>query len=195
MVNFKIEITADRVSVTHTEGGWPPDLGTTIVFVALSGLIVYIIATYLTPLTVWLSPSNWPLLLVMSVFVGTSLWSALRSLFPTGQSLSCDGSTLTIARIPDGSLRGQWKSERFPVGAVKELQFASVRFGGRTPVMGLRFKVNGETKKALAGLECPEAAKILNALASFGASTINDPGLPMMVEMALSRRKHFGGLL
>ena len=195
MVDFRIEITKDRISVSHTDGRWPPDIGTTIVFVALSGLIVYLVTTCLTPLEVWFYPSNWPLLIFISLFVATLLWAALRSLFPSGQSLTCDRTTLTIGRIPDASLRGQWKYESFPISAVKELQFASVAFGGQRPVLGLRFKVDGVTKKILAGLESPEAAQILDALATFGVSVVRDPAMPMMVDMALSRRKHLGGLL
>jgi hypothetical protein len=195
MVDFKIEITKDRVSVSHVDGGWPPDIGTTIVFVALCGLIAYLVATCLTPLEVWLNPSNWPLLLVISLFVGTLLWAALRSLLPSGQSLTCDRDTLTIARIPDASLRGQWKHESFRITEVKDLQFASVAFGGQRPVLGLRFKVDGQTKKILAGLESPEAAQILDALASLGVNILRDPAMPMMVDMALSRRRHLGGLL
>lgn len=195
MVDFKIEITEDRVSVSHVDGGWPPDIGTIIVFVALSGLIVYLITTCLTPFELWLLPSNWPLLLVISLFVATLLWAALRSLLPSGQSLTCDRDKLTIARIPDASLRGQWKYESFPISAVKDLQFASVAFGGQRPVLGLRFKVDGETKKILPGLESPEAAQILDALAALGVNILRDPAMPMMVDMALSRRRHVGSLL
>jgi hypothetical protein len=195
MVNFKIEISQDRVSVSHIDGGWPPDVGMTIVFFALSAVTVCAVATWLTTRDVWLTPSNLPLLVAMILFAVTLLWAALRSLFPTGQSLTCDRATLTIGRVPGASLRGRWRYESFPVTTVKELKFASVAFGGRTPVLGLRFKVDGETKKTLAGLECPEAAQILNALASYGVNIVRDPTMPMMVDMALSRRKHFGGLL
>jgi hypothetical protein len=195
MVDFKIEITKDRVSVSTSSGGWPPDAGTAIVFLLLVCTTGYVVATWLTPLDVWFRPSNWPLLLGTILFAGTLLWAALRSLFPSGQSLTCDHSTLTIGRIPNSSLRGQWRYESFPVSAVKGMQFTSVAFGGRTPVLGLRFKVDGTTKEALAGLESPEAAKILDAVAGLGVNIVRDPAMPMMVDMTLSHRKHFGGLL
>lgn len=195
MVDFKIEITSDRVIVSHTQGGWPPDLGTTTVFTVLSGLAVYATTKVFSAQDVWLYPSNLPLLLVMTLFAGSLLWAALRSLFPSGQSLTCDRNTLTIGRIPQNSLRGQWRYESFPLSEVKDLKFASVAFGGRTPVLGVRFKVNGETRRSLAGLESPEAATILNGLAALGANVVRDPAMPMMVETALSRRKHFGGAL
>ena len=195
MVNFKIEITKDRVSVSHVDGGWPPDVGTTIVFLVLSALTICIVTTWLTTRDVWLSPSNLPLLFAMILFAGTALWAALRSIFPSGESLTCDGSKLTIGRIPGASLRGHWNYESFPISAVKEVQFASVAFGGRTPVLGLRFKVDGVKRNTLAGLESPEAAQILDALASLGVYVVRDPAMSMMVEMELSRRKHCGGLL
>jgi hypothetical protein len=195
MVDFKIEITQDRVSVSHVDGGWPPDVGTMIVFFALSAVTVCAVATWLTTGDVWLAPSNLPLLVAMILFAVILLWAAFRSLFPSGQLLTCDRSTITVGRIPRNSLRGQWRYESFPASAVKELQFATVAFGGRTPTLGLRFKVGGTTKKTLAGLDSPEAAKILDALASLGVNIVRDPAMPMMVDMALSRRRHFGGLL
>jgi len=194
MVDFKIEITKDRVSVSHVDGGWPPDAGTAIVFFVLSAVIVCAGATWLTTHEFQLSTSDWPLAGIV-LFAGTLLWTAFRNLFPSGQSVACDGSTLTVGRISGVSVRGQWKYESFPISAVKDLQFASVAVGGQRPVMGLRFKVASETKKTLPGLESPEAAKILDALASLGVNVARDPGMPMMVEMALSRRKHFGGVL
>jgi hypothetical protein len=194
MVDFRIEITKDRVSVSHIDGGWPPDVGTTIVFFVLAGFTWYIVATSLTRLDLWLDRSNWLLLSAMTLFAGTLLWAAFRSLFPSGQSLTCDRSTLTIGRIPRSSLRGQWRHESFPISTIKALQFGVVAWG-RTPVEGLLFKVDGKTKKVLAGLDSPEAAKVLDALASLGINIVRDPAMPMMVDMALSRRKHFGGLL
>ena len=171
-------------------------MGISIVFFLLSGLAAYVVARSVTALDPWLYPSNWPLLFAIVVlFAGTLLWAALRNLFPSGQSITCDRSTLTIGRIPHSSLRGQWRYESFPVSTVKELQFASVAFGGQRPVLGLRFKVDGITKKTLAGLESPEAAQILDALSSLGVNVVRDPAMPMMVDMALSRRKHLAGLL
>ena len=90
MVNFKIEITKERVSVSNAEGGWPPDFGTTIVFFLLSGLAAYVVARCVTALDLWLYPSNWPLLFAIVLFAGTLLWAALRNLFPSGQSIICD---------------------------------------------------------------------------------------------------------
>jgi hypothetical protein len=194
MVNFKIEITKDRVSVSQADGGWPPDPGTTIVFLVLSAVTVRAIMSWFTADRVKLSPSSWPLA-VLILFAGTILWTALRSLFPSGQSLTCDRNTITIGRIPRNSFRGQWIYESFPISAVKDMQFTSVAFGGKRPVLGLRFKVNGETKKILAGLESPEAAQILDALVPFGVNITRDPAMAMMVEMTLSHRKHFGGVL
>ena len=105
MVNFKIEITKERVSVSNAEGGWPPDFGTTIVFLLLSGLAAYVVARCVTALDLWLYPSNWPLLFAIVRFAATLLWAALRNLFPSGQSLICDRDTLTIGRIPRSSFR------------------------------------------------------------------------------------------
>ena len=127
MVNFKIEITKERVSVSNAEGGWPPDFGTTIVFFLLSGLAVYVVARCVTALDLWLYPSNWPLLFAIVLFAGTLLWAALRNLFPSGQSITCDRNTLTIGRIPHSSLSRPME--------IRELsrqhgQRAAIRFSG-----------------------------------------------------------------
>ncbi len=194
MVNFKIEITTDRVGVSKADRGWPPDKSTMITFTFLGGLAVYVITKDLVPLDVWSYSSNWPLLLAITFFAGSLLWGALRSLFPSGESLTCDRSTLTIGRIPNTSLRGRWNSRRSQSMRSKRLQFAQVRYSRYGGVTGLRFKADGKTKKILAGLESPEAAKILDALVSFGVNVVRDPAMPMMVDMALSRRKRWGGL-
>jgi hypothetical protein len=61
-------------------------------------------------------------------------------------------------------------------------------------VTALLFEIDGQKKHILTGLESPEAAKILDGLASLGVNVLRDPGMPMLVDMALSRRKRWGGL-
>jgi phosphoribosylformylglycinamidine (FGAM) synthase PurS component len=57
------------------------------------------------------------------------------------------------------------------------------------------FNVDGKKKKILYGLEAPEAEPILRALSHLGIDTVHDPGMPMIIEMALERRKSRFGLL
>lgn len=195
MVDFKIEITKDRVSVSTANGGWPPKLktiGLSLLYLAYAAIFIHPI---LPPIHEWRAPRSWPLLLVVPVVVTRLLWEAVRNLFPSGESLTCDSSTLTVGRIPRSSLQGRWVYESVAINTVRELDFGGVHRSQYGTVTGLRFKVDGNKKKTLAGLESPEAAQILDALASLGVSVVRDPGMSMLVEMALSRRKHFGGLL
>lgn len=60
--------------------------------------------------------------------------------------------------------------------------------------MGFVFQVVGKKKKILFGLEAPEADRILQGLTRLGVDTIHDPAMPMIVDMALSRRKRRFGL-
>jgi hypothetical protein len=189
MPAYRVEITKDHVSISEGDRGWPPDWSKTITSLFMTGLAVYMISKGLVPHGFWSNPSDWPLMIALSFFAGSLLWASLRLFFPSGESLSCDGRTLTIGRIPDTSFRGRWTYETFPIQDVKELQFAAVRIGRYGGVMGLRFKVGDKTKKVLAGLESPEAAKVLGGLESLGLHVVHDPAMPMMIEMALSRRK------
>jgi hypothetical protein len=125
----------------------------------------------------------------MAFFAGSLLWGALRLLFPSGECLSCDRTSLTIGRIPELSLRGRWTYETFPIHEIEDLQFAAIRFSRYGSANGLRFTAGGRIKKVLAGIESPEAARILDALGALGVQVLHDPAMPMMVEMAISRRK------
>jgi hypothetical protein len=122
------------------------------------------------------------------------LWEGFRQMFPLGESLECDNKTLTISRIPSYVLTGKWQSESFPIGSVKDVSFATLRMSRYGGTNGLAFFVNGKKKKVLYGLESPEATEILQGLTKLGVNTIHDPGMPMMVEMALERRKSRFGL-
>jgi hypothetical protein len=137
----------------------------------------------------------WQWLPVMvQLFLGSALiWRAIRDIFPTGESLVCNVETLTIGRIPENVLTGRWKYQSFPAKSVKQLTFGIVRKSGTASLI---FNVGGKKEEILLGLEAPEASEILQGLSKLGVDTVHDPGMPMMVEMALSRRKsRFGRLL
>lgn len=165
----------------------------TLLLCAAAG--IFILARALAELTPLITTTTkfdiWDWLPVMVLlFAGSAfIWRAFRNMFPSGQSLVCNVETLTIGRIPENVLTGRWKYQSFPTKSVKQLAFGIVRPGtyGGTP--GLVFDVDGKKEKILFGLEAPEASEILQGLSKLGVDTIHDPGMPMMVEMALSRRK------
>jgi|SRR5215469_4615355 len=195
MVDFKIEITKDRVRVSTATDGWPPKPGTVGSSAACLGMAAVFVYPILPPVHEWHAPRSWPLLLLAPIAIVRLLWEAFRNLFPSGESLTCDSSGLIVGRIPRSSLHGRWVYESFANSAVKEMSFGAVERSPYGTITGLRFMVDGKRKKILAGLESPEAAEVLDALASLGVSVTRDPGMPMLVEMALSRRKRWAGLL
>lgn len=87
------------------------------------------------------------------------------------------------------NFHGKWTYSSFPVSAVKCMQFTAINPGRRGGSMGLAFLAYGKKHKALEGLEAPEANTILEALQNLYVDTMRDPAMPMMVEMAESKRK------
>ena len=122
------------------------------------------------------------------LFLLAIVFGLIRSFFPSGESLTCDRTTLTVGKIPEGNFHGKWEYQSFPVSSIKQSHFGVVRVrrsGGGT---GLIFDAEDKTLKCLEGLEAPEADQILQALSTLGVDVHRDPAMPMMVEMATSRR-------
>src|SRR6185312_2520732 len=124
----------------------------------------------------------------------TLVFQAIRSLFPSGEALRCDHENLVIGRIPWMNFQGKWAYNSFPVPDVKQMQFTAIRPGSRGGGTGLMFIAGGKKYEVFPGLESPEASRILDALSALHVDILRDPAMPMMVEMAESRRKSRIGL-
>lgn len=187
MAEFDIEITERSVSVKAK----PEQLNRRV----LRGLAPFGIVIFgsLLAATKFDSESS-TFLALLVVFFTPIIFVGVRAMFPTGQSLVCDTDNLTIGRIPDYVLTGRWTYQTFPTREIRELRFAVVRVGKYGGTTGLSFTVNGKNKKSLFGLEAPEASQVLQALSKLGVDTVQDPAMPMVVEMALERRQRKFGL-
>jgi len=199
MSPFTIKISDNSVEVWSP--ATKPRLRATLWTILLSwGLAAYVLVMISPLLGSLLSDTrdfdlwNWLLALAL-LYVGVVLlWQGFRALFPAGESLTCDKDTLTISRIPGYVLDGRWTSKSFPSKEIKQLAWGVVhwsRYGGTT---GLIFYVDGKKKKILNGLEAPEAEQVLQGLTTLGIDTVHDPAMPMIIEMAMSRRKSRFGL-
>ncbi len=117
------------------------------------------------------------------------LWEAVRGFFPSGQSLTCDREVLTIGHIPTFNLSGKWVYTSFPVSEIRQFRAGAIRTGHYGVTPGLLFTAGGKERKILGGLEIIEADPVICGVAHLGVDTVRDPALPMMLEMALERRK------
>lgn len=138
---------------------------------------------------------NWLPILVALFFGISFVWQGFRRIFPAGESFVCDLDTLTIGHIPDFVLNGRWAFQSFPITSVQRLTWTALSTGRYGSTTGFTFQIDGKKKKTLWGLEAPEADQILRGLTKLGVDVVHDPGMPMIVEMALSRRKSRFGLL
>ena len=196
---FKIEVSEKLVEVKTADV--KPQLTfmfvLTILFFAPLGIYLLTQAVPVVPILFSVhrfDSGNW-LRITSPLFLGVSLlWTAFRAMFSSGESLECTADTLTIGRIPNYVLTGRWTYQTFPSKSVKQLTFAAVRVSQYGSTMGFVFQVDGKKKKALSGLEAPEADQILQALSRLGVDTVHDPAMPMIVDMALARRKRRFGL-
>jgi hypothetical protein len=200
MATFSIEVTEARVNVRTSDVQPRFNLATIFAALFLWGLGAYILAQVIPALVYMLSmPHNYDfwtwLLISVMLWVGlVFVWRGFRDMFPSGESLVCDGTTLTLGHIPDHVLNGRWEFQKFPTESVRQVSFGTVRVSRYGGIPGLIFTAEGKKKKVLAGLEAPEADQVLNGLSHLGVDTVHDAAMPMMIEMVMSRRKSRLGL-
>ena len=200
---YKIDISKDSVEVRRDGSTVPLDervvggLLSSGVSVVLGGATIFLPGRH-DSLSVWenLMTHRWPSsdfvsALIMAIFMGILCGSlflyGVRQLFPNGEILHCDRSTLTVSKIPWFSLRGKWKIQSFPVADVSNSGFFIHR-SGRSVVSGLRFLASGHKHKIFSGIEAPEADEILKGLAVLGADVDYDYEMRQRVQDSLSAR-------
>lgn len=121
-------------------------------------------------------------------FVLAALFVTVRSAFHSGESLTCDRTTLTAGRIPIWNFRGNWQYESFSVASIEQAHYGIVHIREYGGGMGIVFTSGARSIKLLEGLEAPEANQILDALRNLGVNIVKDVAMPMLIEMANSRR-------
>ena len=111
-----------------------------------------------------------------------------RTFFPSGELLHCDRSTFTVSRIPWFNLRGKWTSRSYPLSDISQLDFGVVIRSRGNNFDGLRFRAAGKKQRLFAGLEAPEAHKILKGLHALGVDVPDLSDMRYLVEDALKER-------
>lgn len=118
------------------------------------------------------------------------LAGALQYLFVGVHNLRCTRDYLQVIDV----IRGRTTRTRsFLRTEVKDIRFGAVSFSRYGSIGGLIFEVAGKKIKALYGLRCIEAQKILDELQRLGFDVCRDVGMPMMIEMERSRRSSWLG--
>jgi hypothetical protein len=185
---FSIEIHPDEVKVTSDDsiqgGGRRSTLRMIVLYVIFLLLGVYFFAPLfrgtvrdrLTALTVY-----------VLIFGPALIWGWI-----TGRNdLRCTRENLEVLNFARGKIR---QTRVFPRTTVHRIRFGTVALSKYGSGNGLLFQAEGKTVKALTGLESPEAQTILREFERLGFNVEHDVGMPMMVEMALARRKSKLGL-
>ena len=111
-----------------------------------------------------------------------------RTFFPSGELLHCDRSTFTVSRIPWFNLRGKWTTHSYPLPDISQLRFGMIIRSRGNNFDGLRFSAAGKEQKLFAGLEAPEAHKILRGLPALGVDVLIDPEMRYLDKFALEER-------
>jgi hypothetical protein len=179
---FRIEVHPDKLTVvpdSHAnQPGKASALRTVLVMLGcmVAGLYVLLI---LVPQI--LNRGFGILVLVASIGL-SALWRYWRG----RESLNCTSESVTLVRIARGKVRG---TRIFPRESVKCVRFGAVAFSRYGSINGLVFDAAGKKIKTLPHVESPEAQTILREFDRFGYDVIHDIGMPMLVEMALERRK------
>lgn len=130
-----------------------------------------------------------------SAFLFLLLLSAIRAfqyLFVGVHNLRCTRENLEVIDVFHGRAK---KTRSYKRSDVTGISFGTVSFSRYGATGGMIFEAAGKRIKALYGLKCVEAQKLLNELQRLGFDVCRDPGMPMMIEMEQSRRKSWFGKL
>jgi hypothetical protein len=111
-----------------------------------------------------------------------------RTFFPSGELLHCDRQSLIVSRIPWWNLRGKWTTHSYPLSDISQLHFGVVIRSRGNNFDGLCFRAAGKKQKLFAGLEAPEAHKILKGFHALGVDVPDLSDMHYLVEDALKER-------
>jgi len=193
------QFTPDSVTIIS-----PPDKGMMRVvwLVFIGGLCLYIAGAWIPAAGVLLgisarhpypslqriaslSGDEWFHLAAAVTILGMYTWSLAKGVLGESDTLHATRDSLQLTLMRWGKVR---PTVSLPRAAVELIRFGSVKLSKYGNGNGLIFKAKGKTYKCLAGLESPEVHRILASLKDLGYVVEEDPGMAMMVEMALERR-------
>ena len=110
------------------------------------------------------------ILLGASALVVLLSWRYVVMAYPSGETLYCDRSTLTISKVRWLDIQNaDWRTRSYPLNAITGIKYRAVARTRGATVYGLRFKATGRSERVLPGLGTHDAGEILKALKAFGA--------------------------
>lgn len=171
---FRIEVSPDKLSVIKTQQ-------------TRRGLSLFL--TYAAG-ACWLllrSPDRLLLSVVLLLVLGIGI---ARYFCGADHNLQCTREYLELVDVVRGRVR---QTRQFTRAEVERIHFGTVRQSQYGSTGGLIFNVAGKRIKTLYGLKCVEAQRIIDQLQRLGFDVWHDPGMPMMVEIELSRRRSWLG--
>lgn len=171
---FRIEISPDELSIAQAASNRA----------RLCMYLLYALVFCCVVVTAGWSPSS---LIIIGVVLVAGLF---RYLFVGVHNLHCTRGKLEVIDV----IRGRTKRVRsYPLTEIKGITFGAVSFSRYGATGGLIFEVGEKRIKALYGLKCIEAQKVLDELQRLGFDVCRDVGMPMMIEMEQSRRNSWLG--
>jgi hypothetical protein len=198
--HFAIEITADALTVSTSESAHTnarrPSVNIAIMAASVGFFLWlcfhhdrygYSLWRYLVRYRAGSQTFNENLfaVLMLGMVCGLMFTVSLRAFFPSGETVHCDRSRLTISKIPFISFRGKWQTRWLPTSEVKGLHFAVLQSGKGDSIYGIRFHTVASKDKMLAGVTAPQAYKIIGALKKLGAEAPHQRDMRYEVREAL----------
>jgi hypothetical protein len=200
--HFHIKITPDAVDVSTSESAHASRRPGVNVAMMVAGVGFFLWQTFRTDrygYTLWRCLERYPRhswefrdalfgMVVMALVTGLFFILGLRGLFPSGETVHCDRSTLTVSKIPFVSFRGKWRTRTFELLYVCSLRYTVLQSGRGESTYGIRFLCGGK-QTMLAGLTAPQAYRILGALKILGADVPEHREMRYVVREALRDRR------
>jgi len=112
--------------------------------------------------------------------------------WPANDALHSSRTEITISRARWFDKTNTLIARSYPLSDISQVRYGVIARAKGSTIYGLRFLLKGKKQKLLAGLEAPEAAKILTALKSLGADVPDDQSLQKRIKDALELRGDTG---
>lgn len=118
------------------------------------------------------------LLLAFPILMTLLLRRYVVSAYPSGETLRCDRSTLTISKVRWLDIHNKRRdTHSYQLTDIFDIRYQAIAYARGTSIYGLHFIAQGRTQRILPGLTAREADKILKALKALGADVPDDPTL------------------
>jgi hypothetical protein len=113
----------------------------------------------------------------------------VRCFLPFGERLHCDRSLLTWSKIPWIGFGNRWVTRTVPPSEISHAHYGLAYRKRGGDLYGVLLEVGGKRWKLFAGIDSPEANRILNGLKGLGVNVPHDPGMRESIRETLRDRR------